>query len=147
MPSIKYNNIKSFNVVFVASLLMFLLHCEENKPYIVQGTDNIIYSSSEADGNVTGFIFDQLTKEPLAAVKVLIMAKGKVFKTLSSDDGAFNLEMSKTLMGDGYSVHFQKEGYENASRAALVRLANRQVAVEDVYMKPQGLTSNQEGEL
>ena len=70
------------------------------------------------------------------------MAKGEVYRTSTSDDGTFDLKMKKTLRGEGYTIHFQKEGYENASRAAVFRLANHQSEIKDLYMRPLEKSNN-----
>ncbi|MGK5090873.1 carboxypeptidase regulatory-like domain-containing protein [Deltaproteobacteria bacterium TL4] len=69
-------------------------------------------------GKIIGLVKDSATIKGIAGVKVSVDVKGTIVTTDTDLTGAFTLEVKGAQAGEGYSVQFSKDGYQNATRAA-----------------------------
>lgn len=125
------------------NLLIFLLACEKSNLQI-KDAENIIYKNFETTGNVTGTVFNRASGDKEADVRVIVLAKGQVIRTKTDKQGSFSLAIDKTLRGEGYNVHFQKSGFQNATRAAVFNLPSHRVVLDDVEIIPISMIKAQQ---
>ena len=129
---------RAVRIIVLLSLSTCFVACEGGSNLQVIDADNITYTNDEASGSVSGTVLNKVSGEPVPGVNIVVLAKGQVTRSLSESDGNFTIDIDKTLRGEGYNIHFQKRGFQNATRPAVFKLASHRVMLGDVEIIPQG---------
>ena len=113
---------------------------------MVSGAEKGLEDESISEtGKVTGIIQDALSKQSLADVDIIVIAKGKTITTQSEDDGSFSVLIQETARTEGFTVQFSKKGYQNATRATIFELQKLWSELGFIFLYPEGSTPGETG--
>ena len=100
---------------------------------IISNVEPLVVQDSKI-GKITGIIKDNLSNTELSDVTVLVNAKGNTFSVKTETDGSFILNIENINKGEGYNIHFIRDGYKKATKAGIFRIPDLQIELEPVKL-------------
>lgn len=130
---------KKIFIVLVA--LLGMSQCQKQKLGVWEdGT--AVYRENTGTGKVNGLVKNKASGNSLNDVRVVSLVRGQKIETRTDANGEFDLELLGIRRGEGYNIHFIKDGFISITRAGIFRLPNLRLELGEIQMTPLNSQEN-----
>ncbi|RME90191.1 MAG: carboxypeptidase regulatory-like domain-containing protein [Candidatus Hydrogenedentota bacterium] len=126
---------RAFFYFIPIGVILFLGQCKQDS-LATWENGTAVYRKNSGTGKANGRVLNAVTNSPLENVQVISLVRGEKVKILTDKQGTFQLELLGIKRGEGYNIHFQKEGFLSITRAGIFRLPNLRLELGEIKMIP-----------